>query len=622
MNMNYIIFDKVTKSFGYEKIFDDLSFKVFKGEHIGLIGNNGSGKTTIFRMITGCETIDSGRISVRSDIRIGYLEQETSGYDGMKIIEVLRLPFKEVLDAVSKLGEHEEKMSKLSGRDLEYLLDDYGKQLAFVEFNDGYGIDTRILSVATGLGIDTGRFDDILDNLSGGERTRIFLCKLLLEEPDLLLLDEPTNHLDIIAVGWLEKFLSAYDGTVLTVSHDRTFLDNSVSKVIEIENKKAVEYPGNFSWYKEEKARRQEIQEKQFNNQQKEIKRLEKAARQMREWARQADNKQMYKRAVNVERRLEHMDKVDGPVTDTAAMKMQLRNTNKSGKEVIKLDEVRKSFDGKIVLDGINLLLRKGEKAVISGQNGSGKSTLANIINNVLFADSGTVKVGEGIKTGYLPQEIYFEDEKRTLLEEVQRSLGPDAGKAQKVLATYGFKGEHVMKRISALSGGERKRLRFGTMMQHEYNLLVMDEPTNHMDIGSREILEEALMDYSGTCLFISHDRFFINKVCSVKYLLHQGHLNGYIGDYTKLLTEEKTPVNPEPSGQPVSSDKNISKNKVAEVERLEKDISLTETSIGELDERMMEKMPLNELELILQERQSLKESLELLYEKWASIMQ
>lgn len=614
--MNYILFDKVTKSYGYEKIFDEFSLKVLKGEHIGLIGNNGSGKTTFFRMVNGEETFDSGRLIVRNDIKIGYLEQETSSYNGMKIGEVLRLPFNDVLDAVTKLRKYEKKMETFSGNELVNLLDEYGKLQAFVEFKNGYNIDSQILAVANGIGIDVCRFDDKLDDLSGGERTRVFLCKLLLEEPDLLLLDEPTNHLDIIAVGWLEQFLATYKGTVITVSHDRAFLDNSVNKVIEIENKKATEYAGNFSWYKEEKARRIELQEKQFTNQQKEIKRLEKSAKQMRNWARQADNKAMFNRAVNVEKRIERMDKVDKPTSDSISMDLKLSNPSKSGKEIIRLDEIHKSFAGNPVLDGVSILIRRGEKVVISGENGSGKTTIVNIINGSLYADSGFVKVGEGIKTGYLPQDVFFEDEKRTLLEEVQRALASDAGKAHKILASYGFKGEHVMKKISDLSGGERKRLRFCTMMQHEYNLLIMDEPTNHMDIGSREILEDALSDYQATCLFISHDRFFINKVSNKRFLLVNGLLKEYMGEYTHLLREE-TDVAKQKKKIRDTKSAGISKNRLARLNSLESSIHETEDLIHALDLQMMELISLEELEVINNKKKELSVKLSKLYKLW-----
>ena len=619
--MNYLLIDNITKSFGYEKIFKGLSFKVLEGEHIGLIGSNGSGKTTIFKIILGLEGIDSGRVIVRNGIRIGYLEQQIEKYNDMTVYDILKLPFAAMSEAIATMRLYEKQMEGTTGRELQRILDEYGRLQAFVETGDGYNIDSRIQSAANGLGIEIGRFNDRLSILSGGESTRVFLCKLLLEEPDLLLLDEPTNHLDIVAVGWLEKFLSSYKGTILTVSHDRTFLDNSVGKIVEIENGIANEYPGNYSWYKQEKEKRREAQEKQYNSQQKEIKRLEKSALQMRDWAARADNEFMFKRAVNIERRIEHMDKVEKPVVQLKSMDLRISEKAKSGKEIIRLEEVSKSYGDIPVLYDVSLLVRRGEKIVVSGINGSGKSTLVNIITGNIEADSGTIAVGEGVRTGYLQQDIAFEDEGRTLLEEIRRALSTDAAKAHKVLASYGFKGEHVMKKISNLSGGERKRLRLCAMMQEEYNLLIMDEPTNHMDISSREILEEALLGYGGTCLFISHDRFFINRVSSGRLLLRNGTLAPYSGDYTELLVPdvtEKTEKRPAVRIQPEGT---LSKNRIAEIDRLEAGIQEAENRAMILEEMMMKQMSFEELEKLEQERQELQASLELLYSKWNALV-
>jgi len=615
--MNYILFDKVTKSYGYEKIFDNLSLKILKNEHIGLIGSNGCGKTTFFRMITGDEYGDSGRIIVRKDIHIGYLEQSASDYDGKTIRQILMLPFTKTLEAMASLSIYEKKLSNADDDNLKSLLDEYGKLQSFVEFNDGYNIESRIMTVANGIGIDTSRLDDSIDVLSGGERTRVFLGKLLLEEPELLLLDEPTNHLDLVAVSWLEQFITAYKGTVVIVSHDRTFLDNSVTKIIEIENKKASEYPGNYSFYKLEKQRRTELLEKQYEGQQKEIQRLEKAAKQMREWAGRADNEKMYKRAVNVEKRIEHIDKIEKPFQEKISMRLDLKNTRKSGKEIIKLDNLCKSYSGMKVLKGIDLLIRRGEKVVVSGENGSGKSTIANIIMGTIQAEKGDVKVGDGVRAGYLPQDVSFEDETRSLLEETQRALGSDAPKAHKILAAYGFRGEHVMKKIDSLSGGERKRLYFCHMMQQEYNLLIMDEPTNHMDIHSREILENALTGYKGTCLFISHDRFFINKVSSQRYLLMEGLLMKYEGDYTKIIERKKHTDSENPTYNRTSESHVQSKNRKAAADEIENRIRKLESEVSLLSHRMQKTMPLDNLNKLHEEKLFKEDRLTKLYEDW-----
>ena len=618
--MEYIQFFDVSKTYGYEKILNEVSFKICRGDKIGLIGNNGSGKTTLFKIILGIESYDKskmGRVIIRNDIKIGYLEQETQAYGHMTIMEVMKSAFKEVAKALTEHDDLAESLKDLDGEELRIGLSELGRLQSYIETHHGYEIDNFINIVASGLGVDKDRYSSLMSELSGGERTRIFLAKLLLEEPDVLLLDEPSNHLDIFAVDWLERYIKNYKGTVIAISHDRSFLDNSVKTIFEIENAGLTVYNGNYTWYKNEKARRLEIQEKQYAKQQKEIKRLEKAAKQMREWARQADNEKMYQRAVNVEKRIEHMDKVEKPLGEYKSMNLSLGSTRKSGREIIRLEKLRKTFGERQLFDSIDLLVRNGEKVVISGENGSGKSTIINLLTGSLQPDGGKAIIGGGASYGLLPQEITFEDPERSILEEVRHELGTNAHTAQRLLASFGFKGEHVMKRVSELSGGEQKRLRLCTLMQHEYTLLIMDEPTNHMDIASREIIEKAVIDFKGTCLFVSHDRYFINKVCSRRLLLDDSVLREYEGDYSTLFDTARHQAKKKTSGKKVAKDNGLSKNRIRELEKLEANIHSVENRIESLNDSIQQTLGYEELSKMLGEKTLLEKQLSGLYEEW-----
>ena len=618
--MDYIQFFEVTKTYGYEKILNEISFKIHSNENIGLIGNNGCGKTTLFKIIMGIESFDKskmGSVTIRKNLKIGYLEQDVTGYLMMSVLDVLKSAFTETLKAMDELDSITAELALANEsitKKLMYRLDEL--QL-LINMNNGYEVNDRIKIVAAGLGVDRGRYNSLMSQLSGGERTRVFLAKLLLEEPDILLLDEPTNHLDIFAVSWLEKFLKNYSGTVLSISHDRVFLENTVNRIFEIENAKLAVFDGNFSWYKEEKARRLELQEKQYTQQQKEIKRLKKAAKQMRMWAQQADNEAMYYRAKNIERRIEHMDKVDKPLEEYKSMDLILSNTRKSGREIIRIENLKKAYNGIELFESPVLLIRRGEKVVISGENGCGKTTLLNILTGSVEPDDGTAVIGSGVSYGLLSQEIVFEDPSRSILNEVRHMLMCDSQKAHRLLASFGFKGEHVMKKVSDLSGGEQKRLRLCTIIQKKYSLLIMDEPTNHMDISSREIIEEAVTGYEGTCLFISHDRYFIQTVCTRKLLMDKGTFKEYDGDYTRLVEINDRSSKKNTHRNNKTNSKKMSKNRMRDLEKLEAEIHSIEVGIKALDAKMHSSIDYSELSQMLTDKSQMEKKLTLLYEEW-----
>lgn len=615
--MDYIQFDKITKSFGYEKLLDAVSLKICSNEHIGLIGNNGCGKTTLFKLMLGLEAPDDGLIIKKKGLVIGYLEQETLIYGDKTVLEVLKSAFSKVISDMAELESIVELLNTADGIEQDKLLAKYGLLQSSVENNKGYEIDSLIDIVSGGLGIQKSRYESKMQTLSGGERTRIFLAKLLLEEPDVLLLDEPTNHLDLIAVDWLEKYLNNYKRTVISISHDRIFLDNTTNKIIEIENGKIVSYPGSYSWSRIEKEKNDLIHQKQYDAQQKEIKRLEKAAKRLRDWANQSDNPYMYKKAVNIESRIEHLDKVDKPSAEYISMQLELKNIHKSGKEIIRTENLKKSLGGKLLFESIDFLMRRSEKIVISGENGCGKTTFINILMGVIDADYGYSRIGTGISYGLLPQEIIFEDESKTLLEEMRLALICDGNNARRVLALFGFSKDHVLKRLSELSGGERKRLKLAELMQSRYNLLIMDEPTNHMDIASREIIEEAVIDYEGSCLFISHDRYFIKKVCHRKFLLDEKRFKEYTGDYIDVIA---TPTNKKRKKTSVKNSTRISKhskNRIRELAEIENNIQVIESNLKDLNTLMLETVEYSELNQMLSEKSTIEKKLSQLYKEW-----
>lgn len=560
--------NNLTKFYGANKIFETICFEVKTGERIGLIGKNGCGKTTIMKIIMGrfkesnsnlqgwfedtgqvqvgevsygeevSEDYQAGEVNLRKGIKVGYLNQIPVYSEDTKAIDVIRMAFQKVFDLKRRLSELEGVFQTSSGEKLEKALLSYGRLTEEYEIAGGYELETKINKITEGL-----KINDILKqlpfhSLSGGEKTRVILAKILLEEPDILLLDEPTNHLDLETTEWLEGFLKDYKGSVLIISHDRYFLDNVAMKIVELEFSRANIYMGNYSYYVLEKERRFLIDYRNYINQQKKIEQMEKQIERYRIWGNMRDSETMFKRAKELEKRLEKIEVLDKPVLEGRRVRLNQDSTNRSGKMVLETKHLSKSFGDVVLLKDIDMKVYYQDSACIIGKNGCGKSTLLKLILGELKPDYGTVKIGAQVKIGYLPQQVVFEDEDQTILEYFSGFHNITYEAARNQLARVLFFKDDVHKKIRFLSGGEKSRLRLCSLTFEKVNFMILDEPTNHLDIDSREVLEETLTAFEGTLLFVSHDRYFINKVAGKIMSFENNHLITYPGDYTYYQEE------------------------------------------------------------------------------------
>jgi ATP-binding cassette subfamily F protein 3 len=540
INMIELGINNITKYYGATKIFEKITFDVKTGERIGLIGQNGCGKTTILKILMGIEDYQEGVINLRKGSKMGYLNQIPTYENGTKTIDVIRMAFDHIFLIKKQLNQLETQFETLGGNELEKAMNQYGKLSGQYELDGGYELETRINKITEGLQITDSLKEMVFDSLSGGEKTRVMLAKILLEEPDILLLDEPTNHLDLETIGWLEDFLNEYKGSVLIISHDRYFLDSVVNRVIELEYSKANLYYGNYSYYVVEKERRFLLDLKNYQNQQKKIEQMENQIKRYRIWGEMRDSDKMFKRAKELEKRLEKMDTIDRPSPKTRKVRFGNEVTTRTGKIVLSTEEVGKSFENKVLLKNIDLTLLYQDSACIIGKNGCGKSTFLKIILGELEPDSGIIKIGAGVKIGYLPQHVAFHDEEQTILEYFSSLHNITGEEARSQLARVLFMKDDVHKKIKFLSGGEKSRLKLCSLTFEKVNFMILDEPTNHLDIDSREVLEETLSEYEGTLLFVSHDRYFINKVADKVIEIEDCSLKIYDGDYSYYLDEVK----------------------------------------------------------------------------------
>ena len=521
--------NKLSKSFGNKQVLKEVSFEVKTGEHVALIGQNGCGKTTILKLISKEESPTSGDIFIRKDATIGVLEQKPKVEWFELIVEdILYSAFKKVNDLQEKLKVEEEKLSTTEGEALDRAINRYTKlQDEFIRIG-GYEVTSKVDKIVAGFGINNLR-DKYYKDLSGGEKTIVNLINILLQEPDILLLDEPTNHLDINMLEWLENFINNYKKTVLIVSHDRYFLDKVANKIILINNGKEEIFHGNYSYYLEENEARTMLEFKDYKNQQKQIEAMKKAIKRLREFGRLAFpcGEMFFKRAASIEKRLEKMEVLDKPVQDKK-IPLNFDVEKRSGNDIIEFRKFNMSIGDKELLHNANLFIQFQEHVCIMGPNGSGKSTL---IKEILKGNP-SIKLGSNINIGYIPQEIIFEDETITVLDEAKKYFyGPEEN-LRSALFKFLFYGESIFIRLNKLSGGERIRLKLFCLMQKNNNLLILDEPTNHIDISTKEILEEALNSYNGTILMVSHDRYFINKVATRIVYLEDKQLISYVGNY------------------------------------------------------------------------------------------
>jgi ATP-binding cassette subfamily F protein 3 len=529
--------DSISKSFGTHKVLKDFSMSVNKGEKVALIGANGSGKTTIFKIINGDEDYQQGNLSLKNNISIGLLDQEPDFCSDNTIYKELLTVFDHLKYLEKQLKSYEKRISDFdknnhNEEELENLMEEYSKLSHKYEINGGYEYENKIVQVSSGLGFDKNDLDKKISYLSGGEKSRVGLIKLLLKKPDILLLDEPTNHLDISSIQWLEDFLSNYNGAVIIISHDRYFLDKVIERIVEINDGKDEKYYGNYSYYLEERKRRFEQRMREYKNQQKKIKQLEESIHQLRVWGRSRDSEKMFKRAKAMEKRLERIDEMDKPTLHGKKMNLDLNINRRSGDEVLKAENISKRFDNEQILKDLDFDLYWQDKAVIIGANGSGKSTLLDIINGDLEADQGEIKIGASVKVGYYRQEFDVFDPEDDLVTALIKECDMKISEARNALGAFLFTDLEVFKKVKDLSGGEKSRLRLLQLMSGDYNFLILDEPTNHLDLPSREVLEEVLDDYPGTILVVSHDRYFINKIVDYTYELDDHKLTKYYGNY------------------------------------------------------------------------------------------
>jgi len=619
----------LVKSFEIGKnILDGLTFQIDQGERVGLLGRNGAGKTTLFRILTGELDWDEGRISVSTGRRVGLISQIPVFPEGWTVEDVLHSAF-------ARLHAMREEMESLTarmaaGESDPALLRRYGALNEKFEVFGGYDTDVAVNKIANGLSISDGMRAQLFESLSGGEKTRVNLGRLILEDTDILLLDEPTNHLDLHATEWLEEYIRRFQGTVVVISHDRYFLDRIVTRVIEIADGKAEFYSGNYSFYAVEKERRFQERMKQYEKEQAKIEQLEKSAEQLRLWAFQGMDK-TYRRAVSMERRIERMRTTAKP---TRARKMDARFSAAEfhGDEVLALRNLGKSFGDKHLFDGISLKVEGGERIALIGDNGTGKSTLIKMIVDEEYPDEGRIRLGPQVKLAYLPQVMCFDHPDWNILENMMAAKrGISAQSARNRLAAYDFRGEDVLKPVSVLSGGEQSRLRLCMLMDDEINFLILDEPTNHLDIDSREWIEEAVESYDGTLLFVSHDRYFINRFATRIWELEDGTITDWPMGFAqyrqqKALEEnEKKQDNAKPVKEKTITEKpRGSRNQQAARRQLticERDIAKAEERLAELDGEMeaaaCDYEKLNEL---MKEKESAQAELDALYGKWETL--
>jgi len=529
--MSEISLSKIEKAFGARKIHDKISLDISKTDCIGLIGRNGSGKTTIFKMITGEEKPDEGAVVIRKGARIGCLDQVSAFPDLYLVKDVLNEPFTEILKLQENLNLLQNEIADSTGTEQEILLHRYGALEHQFESLDGYIIEDKIKKICIGLKISNQWLDRYFCTLSGGEQTIVMLARILLENPDVLLLDEPTNHLDIEAVEWLEEYLKNYVGGIVIISHDRYFLDRVTNKTVEIENCHLSFTNGNYSTHLLEKEKLALFDQRTYDLQQKEIKDLEESIRVTQALGKKQRNVGLLRKAIVMQDKLDRIVRLPKPQT-VRNIRLNFKESSKSSTIIVRIRQLHHAFAEKTIFNDLDFLVCKNERVALLGRNGSGKSTLIKTILGQLKPDKGDIYVGEGAKIGYLDQEIVFEEEGVNLLNYLLFHHGLNEYQARSLLATFLFFKDDVTKSVSALSGGERTRLKLATLMIQNINTLILDEPTNHLDIDSREILEEAVSNFGGTLIFISHDRYFINKMAERVVALENQQLTDYEGNY------------------------------------------------------------------------------------------
>lgn len=632
---------EISKSFGTDQILKNVSFHMEERQKVALVGINGAGKTTLLKIIMHLTKPDAGEVIFAKNAAVGYLSQHQDAFGDKTIYETVLDAKKDILELERSIRRLELEMKHAKPDDLPALMNTYNRMTNRYERENGYAVTSEVTGILKGLGFAEGEFDKKLDTLSGGQKTRVALSRLLITKPDLILLDEPTNHLDLHSITWLENYLKSYDGAVLIVSHDRYFLDRVVSKVVELDGKTASSFEGNYTDYSVKKSELRKAAYRAYMNQQQEIRHQEEVITKLRSFNREKS----IRRAESREKMLDKIEKIEKPAFVKDDMNLRLVPQMTSGMDVLHIEGLSKSYGERTLFTDVNIDIRRGQHVAIIGDNGTGKTTLLKIINKLVEADAGKVVPGTNVQIGYYDQEYQVLDGDNTLFDEISETNGALSNtEIRSLLAAFLFAGDDVFKKVSSLSGGEKGRLSLAKLMLSKSNLLILDEPTNHLDIVSKGVLEEALSGYEGTVLFVSHDRYFINQTASRILELENGSFTGYLGNYDYYLEkkaqqaeaaalvssgkDEKSDSVP-PSGEG-RMDWEEQKKEQARIRKCAADLARTETRIDELEQRDREidalleqtevATDVSKCAALTKEKAELESELETLYEQWEEL--
>ena len=610
-----------------ENLLDGLSFEIQQGERVGLLGKNGAGKTTVFRIL--CDEIgyDTGDVVIAPGKKIGLISQIPRYPADYTVEQVLRRAFTELEDIRRKMERLEARMTEEPS---EAVLRDYDKLSTRYQVGGGYDIDVNVDKICNGLGIPKEMRSQEFSMLSGGEKTRVNLARLLLEETDILLLDEPTNHLDMRSVEWLEEYLLKFKGTVLTISHDRYFLDRVVDPIIELRGGKAEYYSGNYSFYVEEKEARYQLQLKQYEQEQAKVAQLSYTMERMKGWG--INNRSLYRRAMSIQSRIDRIQKTERPTKDKT-MHASFGQKEFHGDEVMVIKDLKMGFGDRTLFSDVNLLVQGGEHIALLGDNGTGKSTFLKLLMQEETPESGRIKFGPSVKKAYLPQIIHFDHPERSVLDTVIYGKNYSTQTARNRLGAFLFSGEDVFKPVAALSGGEQSRLRLCMLMDEEINLLILDEPTNHLDIPSREWIENAVAEFPGTLLFVSHDRYFIDQFADRIWELEDGMITDFKGGYSQYRAMKQRqaaqaqPVKKTEKAEkhreltPEAAKKKNTRNLEKQIAKLEREIEKQESLLADYDEKIQAAATdYAELSRLMEEKAAEDQTLAELYAQWEAL--
>lgn len=628
----------ISKAFGSDEVLKKISFQVNEGDKVAIVGNNGAGKSTLLKIITGELDMDEGTVVFAKDTTVGYLAQYQEEDAKGTIYEIVRSSCQHVIDMENELHTMEERMRNASSGELEILLEKYHKLNDKFNHLGGNLYESEVNGVLRGLGFSEEDFSKNMSMLSGGQKTRVSLGKLLVTKPDILLLDEPINHLDMSSIQWLENYLINYKGCVIIVAHDRYFLDRTVNSILDISQHSSYLYKGNYSAFVKQKEQRMLTRLREYEKQQDMLAHQQEVIDKLKQFNREKS----IKRAESRQKALDKVELIEKPMEDTRGMHLFLEPNEISGNDVLQLIDISKSYDNQVLFSGVNLMINRGEHVAVIGDNGTGKTTLLKIINGMVDADTGTIRLGSKVTIGYYDQEQQVLDDEKTLFQEMSDAYpNLTQTKIRNVLAAFMFFDDDCYKKIGDLSGGERGRVSLAKLMLSEANFLILDEPTNHLDMESKEILEKALNSYTGTLLYVSHDRYFINKTAQRILALQNEHFVNYLGNYDYFLeksqeiaicsresqkNEDNTRENTTEGKQDWANQKKLQseKRKIQnQIDKVEKEIAEIEDVLESLNEQLL--APENasnsaKLNEISTQQEKLQKQLETCYEKWESL--